>query len=512
MTNSTTSRGTSTHQLKAGAMDTKSIVFIIVATAAPLTAMVAVLPVAIAFGNGIGVPGAYLVASLVLALFAIGYASMSRHLTNAGAFFAYITAGLGRRMGMAGGLVAIVVYNVFVLYVAGLVGYFGNQTFLAELGVNIPWEVFSFGLLAFALGAGILGIEFSARVLGVLLSLETALLLLLGLATLFTEGPGAYPISALSPHEIFSGEVGIAFVFVFVCFVGFEAAAIFGEEAIDPRRTVSRATLIGIAFIGAVYLFSSWSIIAASGGTAAPALALEEPGIFTIAASTSVLGEWSAHVMSWLLLTSLIAVLMALHNMATRYLMAFGREGVLPTSFGRTHGRFQTPHVAACVQAIFVAVVVAIYALLGADPYLDLGNQTAGLGMVGLMALMTFTAIAVIGFFWGRKERHWLTHMVAPGIAAICFAVVCYLIIDNYALLTGSTSAIVNGLPWLILIAAVIGFAIGSVRPLRTPLDVFGTADDEPGGVHPLPPEVERVPAATEGAAVAGAESSEVDG
>jgi len=40
----------------------------------------------------------------VLALFAVGYAAMSQRITNAGAFFAYVAAGFGRRAGVAAGL------------------------------------------------------------------------------------------------------------------------------------------------------------------------------------------------------------------------------------------------------------------------------------------------------------------------------------------------------------------------------------------------------------------------
>lgn len=467
--------GAAGSQLKAGAMGVRSIVFMVVATAAPLTAMASAFPLAVALGNGIGAPGTYVAVALVLALFAVGYAAMSRHLTNAGAFFAYVTVGLGRRLGMAAGLVAVLAYNVLVLYVVGLVGYFATNIFATEIGMDIPWQVFSFGLLAVALIVGILGVEVNARVLGVLLILETGLLLLVDIATLVVKGPAAYPISALSPTEIFSGAVGIGFMFVFISFIGFEATAIFGEEAQDPRRTVPRATKVAIAFIGIVYLFSSWSLIAASGGLDAPAAAAADPGNFVFNAAHGVLGGWSVHVMSWLLLTSLIAVLFALHGMATRYLMAFGREGVLPRALGRTHPRFQTPHVAAGVQAGVVAIAVIGYSLAGADPYLDLGNQTAGLGALGVIALMGVTSIAVIGFFLRRPDRHWGTHGVAPALAAAGLFCGCYLIIDNYPLLTGSDSVIVNGMPWLLVIVAVIGFVVGSVRPLRTNLDIFGT-------------------------------------
>lgn len=471
------SGASSGHHLKAGAMGVRSIVFMVVATSAPLTAMATAMPLAVGLGNGIGVPGAYLIAALVLALFAIGYAAMSRHVTNAGAFFAYVSVGLGRRMGMAAGLVAVLAYNALVLYVVGLVGYFANEIFASELGLHIPWQFFSFGLLALALVIGIIGVEINARLLGVLLVLETGLLLLVDVATFVTKGPAAYPMDVFSPTQIFSGAVGIGFMFVFTSFIGFEATAIFGEEAKDPRRTVPRATKLAIAFIGIVYLVSSWSLIAASGGSAAPQAAASDPGNFVFNAAGGVLGGWAVHAMSWLLLTSLIAVLFALHGMATRYLMAFGREGVLPRALGRTHRRFQTPHVAACAQAALIAVAVAGYSFAGADPYLDLGNQTAGLGALGVIALMGMTSIAVIGFFARRPDRHWWTHFVAPGLAAIGLFSVCFLIIDNYPLLTGTDSAIVNNLPWLLAVVAVIGFIIGSVRKQRTSLDIFGIGE-----------------------------------
>ncbi|MBB4660661.1 APC family permease [Conexibacter arvalis] len=473
------------HQLERGAMGVGSIVFLVVATAAPLSAMATAMPVAVALGNGVGAPGAYLVVALVLALFAVGYAAMSRQLTNPGAFFAYVAAGLGPRLGMAAGFVALLAYNMLVLYVVGLVGFFAHQTFASELSVDIPWEIFSFGLLAFALVVGILGIELNARVLGTLLIAETALLLVLAVATLVTEGPGAYPLQSVSPDEIFSGAVGIGFTFVFISFIGFEATAIFGEEAKEPRRTVPRATMIAIAFIGIVYLLSSWSIIAASGGADAQAAALADPGTFVFAAAGSVLGGWAVHLMNWLLLTSLIAVLMAIHNMATRYIFAFGREGVLPRRLGETHPRRRTPYVAACAQAGFVAVVVAIYALAGAEPYLDLGNQTAGVGALGVIGLMAVTSIAVVAFFWRRPDRSLWRHVVAPGLAALGLLTACCLIVDNYSLLTGSTSSVVNALPWLLVVAAAIGFVVGWKRPPRAPLDVFAEDAEEPATAPP---------------------------
>ena len=77
-------------RLRVGTVSPVGIVFMVVATAAPLTAMATALPLVVGLGNGVGAPGTYLLVALVLALFAVGYAAMSAHMTNAGAFYAYI--------------------------------------------------------------------------------------------------------------------------------------------------------------------------------------------------------------------------------------------------------------------------------------------------------------------------------------------------------------------------------------------------------------------------------------
>ncbi|HEU4540278.1 MAG TPA: hypothetical protein VFR23_04050 [Jiangellaceae bacterium] len=48
-----------------------------------------------------GFPIAFIIVALLLALFAVGYVAMSRHVTNAGAFYTYVTHGLSKPAGVA---------------------------------------------------------------------------------------------------------------------------------------------------------------------------------------------------------------------------------------------------------------------------------------------------------------------------------------------------------------------------------------------------------------------------
>lgn len=464
--------------LKAGSIGAFGIVFMVVATASPLAGTIGNTPLAIGLGNGVGTPGAFLVAAIVLALFAVGYAAMSRHITNAGAFYAYISAGLGPRLGTAGGFVALLAYNVLAVYMVGFIGFFANSVLASELGVDIPWWILGIGLLGASMLLAMRGVELNARLLGLILAVEMSLLAAFVVAVLVNGGPGAFPTDSFAPSQVFGAGAGVTLMFAFLSYIGFEATAIFGEEAKDPHRTVPRATYIAIGALALFYIVAAWAVIASYGGADAQAAAAKDPGNLVFAAAGVELGDWATHAFSWIMLTGSFAVLCAIHNMSSRYLLAFGREGLLPSTLGRTHPKYKTPVAAGLVQAAFTAGVALVYVIAGADPYLNLVSQMAGVGTLGVVALQAVAAAAVVGFFWRRPERHVWKTVIAPGLACVGLTTACVLIVENYTLLSGSTSRVVNGLPWLLVVVAIIGFIVGSVRPMHRPMDIL--ADYEP--------------------------------
>lgn len=82
-----------------GRLGPVGIVFMVVAAAAPLTVIGGNMPLAMGLGNGAGAPVGFLLASLVLLVFSVGFVTMTPHVPEAGAFFSYVTVGLGERMG-----------------------------------------------------------------------------------------------------------------------------------------------------------------------------------------------------------------------------------------------------------------------------------------------------------------------------------------------------------------------------------------------------------------------------
>src|SRR3954470_18703180 len=77
------------------ALGLPSVLFCIVTGAAPLAAMLFNVPVAV-LGGGFAAPAAFVLATIALTIFSVGYVAMARRVTSAGGFYTFVTRGLGR--------------------------------------------------------------------------------------------------------------------------------------------------------------------------------------------------------------------------------------------------------------------------------------------------------------------------------------------------------------------------------------------------------------------------------
>ena len=111
-------------RLRPNAVGLGGVLFMTIATAAPITAMLGNVPIAVGSGNGQFAPAGFMVATLILALFAIGYAQMARFITATGAFYGFISHGLGRIVGMASGVTVTMTYIVFEAALVGIFAFF----------------------------------------------------------------------------------------------------------------------------------------------------------------------------------------------------------------------------------------------------------------------------------------------------------------------------------------------------------------------------------------------------
>ncbi|HEY5113553.1 MAG TPA: amino acid permease, partial [Coriobacteriia bacterium] len=176
-------------RLKAGAVGLIGVLFMAVANAAPITAMSFNVPIAIGYGNGTGASAGYLFATIVLTIFTIGFAAMAKYVTTTGAFYGFISQGLGQVAGMASGLLAAAAYIIFEGSLIGGFAYFASDALSSSLGININWlPIAIVGVVVIAL-LTYFSITVAAGILSVTLVTEVLLLLALGISVLVKGGP-----------------------------------------------------------------------------------------------------------------------------------------------------------------------------------------------------------------------------------------------------------------------------------------------------------------------------------
>ena len=154
-------------ELAGGVLGLPSVLFCIVTGAAPIAAMLFNVPVAV-LGGGYAAPAAFLVATIALTIFSVGYIEMARRVTSAGGFYTFVTRGLGRVMGMGAGYLIALCYVIFSAAVLGVHGLLRvDDASTPWSGIDIPaWVYMIIGLALISLFAWF-HIELTAKILGV---------------------------------------------------------------------------------------------------------------------------------------------------------------------------------------------------------------------------------------------------------------------------------------------------------------------------------------------------------
>ncbi|MFF3504676.1 APC family permease [Streptomyces sp. NPDC003247] len=464
-----------TATLKPNALGVLGILFFVLSGQAPLTGIAGAAPLSVALGNGAGTPAAYVLAGAVILLFSVGFVAMGRHVVDAGAFYTYIGTGLGRTAGAGSASVALFAYCVIQASMYGLYGSIVGALVADHTALDLPWWVYALVTMAVVQALGAAGIEMGARVLAVFVLAEFSILLVFGLVTLVTGGgpEGLGVADSFSPSAALQGAPGVAVMFAVASMFGFEATAIYGEEAREPKKTVPRATYLSVVVVTGFFALTSWMLISSYGASKAPeaagrALAAGDSSGFVFAPIADLFGGWVGDVLPVLLATSLFAGILTFHNSANRYLFSLGRDGQLPAGLCRLNRR-HAPWLAGCAQTVIAAALVVPFALAGKDPVVHLFSWFSGLAVLAMMLLYLLTSVSVIVFFRRRRvdDRVWNT-LVAPVLGALGLVGAIWLVLANFTTLIGGEASTALWLVLSVPVVMALGVANERVRRRRT--------------------------------------------
>lgn len=467
--------------LRRGAIGLVGVVFMVVAFSAPITAMTGNLPVAVGFGNGLGAPAGFIIATVVLTVFSVGFVALARHITAAGAFYTFVSRGWSKIPGLAAGVMTMFTYMTMEAGLIGIFAAFSKQAFGEQLGIDLPWEVYAAVCLVVIAALSHFDISVAAKVLGVVLVCEIAILALLAVASLLHHPDGMSfaslnPASALSTNGVAGGVIGLGLLMAFWSWVGFESTAIYGEESTDPKKIVPRATMIAVIGIGVFYTFVSWGVIVGNGPEKSVELASSaNPFELLYSPARDYLGPWAVTVFEWLVLGGSFACALAIHNSAARYLFAFGRDRLLWHRLGGAHHRHASPWIASLTQSAFAGVLLVICAVSGSDPYAVLFVLVAILATLCLLIVQTMSSISTIVYFHVKKEHpetaNWWRTLVAPLIGGAGMVFVIYLMASNMTAAAGAASDTLffKAIPWIVALLLFGSLAVAAIWKKTSP-------------------------------------------
>jgi APA family basic amino acid/polyamine antiporter len=150
---------------------------------------------------------------------------------------------------------------------------------------------------------------------------------------------------------------GLALIAGLFAYGGWHMVTYAAEETRDPERTLPRALIVGVAIVtlcyfalNAIYLYIlPLDQVAASTRIAADA-------------ADALLGSGGAAILAGLVIVSSLGALAGVVLAGPRAYFSMARDGVLFSWLGALHPRYQTPHRAIVVQAVWSAALVAMSA------------------------------------------------------------------------------------------------------------------------------------------------------
>jgi len=423
-----TAAAAQTNHLATGTLNTWDAIAISVSVLAPGMAMLLNVPAVAATAGG-STPLAFLlggVACLTLAFVVIGF---TRRLASAGYAYTYASRSLGKEAGfIAGWLYAFGLICFVPMTMAG-VGALTADLLHLSAGWWFPFFLIGMALL---IVLSIVKIKVTTRLQLVVGALTVLVILIVNVAVTAKGGVAGQSLAPFTfGHTLLGGFKGVFYGIILgvTSYIGFETAADFGEETANPRRSIPIAIIAATAFAILLYLWTTYATAIGFGVDNGKDWAGDGFALKTIAAKF-VGGPLPALIELGAMLSAFI-VCVGCATAGTRTLFAMGREGVLPSFFGRTHPRFQTPANATFTVGI-VATLVAVFVGYGM-PSDTLGaafTVYALLATIGTLAVIIVYIMLCLGgiIFFRRTETGFnpVLHGLVPLVGAVIFAAAWY--------------------------------------------------------------------------------------
>ena len=446
-----------------------------VANIAP-SAVIAFGPGSMALSAGNGAWFSFAIGLVIIMLVAQSISTIARRRAGAGSLYSLVRPSIGSTGTFITGWALFVgVIGIASGSLAGS-GFFASKV-LEKIGIKSfsgasGQVILDLILLAAAVYVTISSVRTAARVSATLEILSIAVIVLVLVTVMFKSGHWVDSHQISLSGAKFNGVV-FAIVIAILGFVGFEGAAALGEESDDPFRAIPRAIKGGAFFSGVLYIFATYSQVAAFKGGAA---ALGKSGS-PMDDLTSQYGLTSVQpILNLGFAASFLAVVMACVTVGARLLFSWGNEGLVSSWFGKAHRKHRTPANSIYAIAPLVAIPTIWVLESGVAPL----SATTYIDTVGVFGYMLAYIIVCLGapLFLKKINVGGVLQLWIIGILGAASLVYVF-----YANIIPVPAPPMNRLPYYFIGFMVLGLVWFAFLKVRKPaaVELIGTfADDAP--------------------------------
>ena len=292
---------------------------------------------------------------LLTATGALCYAELATRYPQAGGGYVFLREACGRRVAFVYGWMALLVMDpgIAAALALGL-----SQYLLVALALPAQWTtlVALTAIVVFAVMT-LAGLNVSTRVMRwtAAAKLGAVLLLVAAGVTRAVSGDTSVPATPVEPASPGLQQVAGAIISAFFAFGGWWELGRMSGEVHDPRRTMPRALLAGVALVTAIYaLVSIAFVLVVPGGTSA------SDDEFVLMVGSALFGQAAGRLLPATVVVAVAGSLAAVLLGAPRVYVAMARDGLFPARLARFDEARGTSPGGTLIQAVIAVVLVLL--------------------------------------------------------------------------------------------------------------------------------------------------------
>ena len=340
----------------------------------------------------------YAVGTVMLLFVAFNLNQFAKRTTGAGSMYSYTSSGLGFGGGAICGWCLVWAY-LFI----GLAGTTGFTIFAGKLLGMVGLNIAPPALYAICLAACFAFAYFDIKISTlVMLALEAFSCFFITLLCLIVLGKHHFvpDTTQFSLQGASLSSLGLGVVVAVFSLVGFESSTAFGEEAVNPLKTIPRSIIWSLIATGLFFIFVCYSEVLGTHGYKDTLDKIDAPlNVLSTMYGVPILSP----ILSAGAMFSFFALALSCMNAGARVMFAMGRHDFFHTATSKTHVKHATPHIALAVMALIMFFVVTLSRISGME-VLDQFNDAGTMGAFGFLGAYVLITVAAPFFLKKRGE------------------------------------------------------------------------------------------------------------